>query len=146
MTTEQGPEEAWLAQNPKPADGDEYPAWKRRLIAWRVAEANKLPSEGYLRAAQCVDGHVYLVNARKVFAAVYKAEDFAFTGVRTKFDRVFLDDEDHWDTGAPYGTVKPIIDLGPAPEGWTLETLITLDAKHAAERETIGVLKAGRQP
>lgn len=153
------PEEAWLAENPYPVNDPSYTgdllknphiaetlAWRRKRTLWRVGEANKLPSEGYLRTAQCVDGHVYLVSARNIFAAVYKAKDFAFTGARTKFDRVFLDDEDHWDTGAPYGTVKPVIDLGPAPEGWTLETLITLDAKHATERERIyDAPKAGRQ-
>ena len=51
-----------------------------------------------------------------------------FMILREKFGRLFLDVEYHWDTGHPFGTAKPFIQLdGPVSPGKEREVL---DAKH----------------
>lgn len=53
-----------------------------------------------------VENGVYLVDSRNFKVAIYRDE--AFHGIRHKFGQKFMDREFHWDTGAPFGTVKPI--------------------------------------
>jgi hypothetical protein len=62
----------------------------------------------------CEPRHLYVVDARNFSLAVYRGGG-VFIGVRNKFGCRYLDEEDHWDTGAPHGTVKPLRDLGEVP-------------------------------
>lgn len=66
--------------------------------------------------SECVKGHLYKVNSRNLELAVFDGET-GFTGIREKFGDRFLFKEYHYDTGVPYGTVRPQEDLGPIPEG-----------------------------
>jgi hypothetical protein len=59
----------------------------------------------------CVKGRVYELRCRNLGIGVFDGKD-GFIGIRTKFATRFLDTEHHWDTGAPYGTVAGVVDMG----------------------------------
>lgn len=83
--------------------------------AWRTMprETDKTP---YISLAECVVGHVYKIWSRNLRYGVYDGKE-GFIGIRTKFGARYLFTEYHWDQGPPFGTVKPIEDLGMLPEG-----------------------------
>ena len=68
--------------------------------------------DNYIPMTSCKHGHLYRLHSRNLRHGVYNAETKGFNGLRRKFDNLFLFEEYHWDTGAPYGTVKPLEDLG----------------------------------
>lgn len=61
----------------------------------------------YIPVDDCIHGGLYKVYARNFSLGVYNKREQGFIGIRHKFTMEFLDTEYHWDTGAPYGTVKP---------------------------------------
>lgn len=65
--------------------------------------------------AECVVGHVYRVRSFNLGVAAYDG-DGRFVGLRSKFDRLYLDTEYHADM-PDGGSVLPLEDLGPLPEG-----------------------------
>lgn len=69
----------------------------------------------YIPLAECKHGWRYLLDSRNLRTGVYDQKTRGFTGIRVKFDSVFLFTEYHWDTGVPYGTAKPLQEL----EDWT---------------------------
>lgn len=71
--------------------------------------------EDWIPLEKCIDGNVYLISARNGSVGVYNEEKKAFYLARRKFGDTFLFPEFHWDTGAPYGTAKPLEDLGKSP-------------------------------
>lgn len=62
---------------------------------------------------ECIHGHVYRIHSRNLDYGVFKSNIGGFTGIREKFGDHYLFTEYHYDTGAPYGTVHPLEDLGP---------------------------------
>jgi hypothetical protein len=62
----------------------------------------------------CKKGYLYLINSRNLDLAVYDG-DGGFIGIREKFGQRFLFTEFHWDTGEPYGTVRPQEELEYCP-------------------------------
>lgn len=76
----------------------------------------------YIALEKCIDGHLYKINARNgIFGIFVKGEgkkhvqgNDAFKLSRHKFGSNFIEHEFHWDTGEPFGTVKPLEDLGEA--------------------------------
>ncbi len=62
----------------------------------------------------CKNGWLYKLRSRNLKFGVF-TDDHLFTGVREKFSSRFLDDELHWDCGAPYGTAKPLEELEECP-------------------------------
>jgi hypothetical protein len=62
----------------------------------------------------CKKGYLYLINSRNLDLAVYDG-DGGFIGIREKFGQRFLFTEFHWDTGEPYGTVRPQEELEHCP-------------------------------
>lgn len=62
----------------------------------------------YITLENCRHGALYRINARNFSIGIYDEDNQGFIGIRTKFTMQFLDLEFHWDTGAPYGTVKPL--------------------------------------
>lgn len=62
----------------------------------------------YIPLEECEHGRIYKLNSRNLAYGVFNKKSQGFTGLRTKFDDIFLFEEDHWDTGVPYGTVKPL--------------------------------------
>lgn len=69
----------------------------------------------YIPINKCIDGHVYRIRARNGRIGIFKKDnENAFTLNRHKFGQNYLFDEYHWDNGPPYGTVRPLEDLGEA--------------------------------
>ncbi len=66
----------------------------------------------YLPLKECRPRHIYKLNSRNLKYGVFNPKDNGFIGIRTKFSNRYLFTEYHWDTGPPYGTAKPIEDLG----------------------------------
>ena len=60
---------------------------------------------------QCKKRRVYKLISRNLSFGVFDGKT-RFIGIRTKFGRRFLDTEDHWDTGHPFGTARPEEDIG----------------------------------
>lgn len=56
--------------------------------------------------------HLYELYSRNLTIGVYNPFTFTFTGIRTKFNQRFLDEETHWDKDPHHGTAKAIKDLG----------------------------------
>jgi len=67
----------------------------------------------YIPIEDCVDGDLYLIDSRNLSMGVFYER--GFIGIRLKFYDRFLFIEDHWDTGEPHGTVKPIKFLESCP-------------------------------
>ena len=62
----------------------------------------------YIKIKDCIDHGLYLIKSRNLSHGVYDKSRKGFVGIRIKFKHVYLFTEFHWDTGPPYGTVKPI--------------------------------------
>lgn len=71
----------------------------------------------YTPMGECVHGHVYRLRCRNLTLGAWDSAKREFIGIRTKFDRRFLDAEEHWDCGPPHGTACPVEDLGALPDG-----------------------------
>lgn len=71
----------------------------------------------YIKLEDCKDGNLYKINSRNLSLGIFIKEENGFVGIRQKFGQRYLFIEYHWDTGAPYGTVKPQNDLGGTPFG-----------------------------
>ena len=86
-------------------------------------------SENYIRLDQCKDRVLYRIHSRNLEYGIYCEEEKGFIGIREKFGYKYLFTEYHWDTGAPYGTVKPQEELFIIPEELVLkESLGTVDS------------------
>lgn len=94
---------------------------------------------------QCKKRHLYVVLARNFSRAVFDGNT-SFIGRRIKFGEAYLYPEEHCDMGAPFGTVKPIQDLGEIPgdiyvDDASLELLVYLtkqQRKDSDGNETTG--------
>lgn len=64
-----------------------------------------------INLTQCKKRRVYKLISRNLSFGVFDGKT-RFIGIRTKFGRRFLDTEDHWDTGPPFGTARPEEDTG----------------------------------
>jgi hypothetical protein len=76
----------------------------------------------YIPLTDCVDRRLYRIQSRNLTVGVYRADVRGFVGIRTKFGSRYLFTEYHWDTGEPFGTVKPVEDAGESvPDGMRTE-------------------------
>ncbi len=92
-------------------------------------------SEKYLRLAELVDGHAYLIYARNSRIGIWDShsENYlrdSFLIIREKFGRRYLAIEHHWDAGN--GTAKPFVHIGPCAPA--MEALDALAAEYPQER------------
>ena len=71
--------------------------------------------ENYIPLIDCRKGHVYRLNSRNLSFGVFDGQK-GFIGIREKFGNRFLFTEDHWDCGAPFGTVHPLEEIGKLPD------------------------------
>lgn len=83
----------------------------------------------------CKDRHVYKINSRNLKIGVFREKTKGFIGIRLKFGNRFLFEEYHWDTGAPYGTTKPIEEIGVLPD--SIENKITLKVVDFETKEEV---------
>ncbi len=65
----------------------------------------------YIRLSDCKKRRVYKLISRNLLFGAFDGES-RFVGIRVKCGRIFLDTEDHWDTGQPFGTARPNCDTG----------------------------------
>ena len=70
----------------------------------------------WIPVSECRDGWLYYVHARNSNAGIYCLAEKGFVISRLKFSDNFLFTEYHWDTGEPYGTVKPLREIKKAPK------------------------------
>lgn len=73
----------------------------------------------------CKDRCIYIINSRNLVLGVFREETKGFIGIRYKFGCRYLFEEYHWDTGVPYGTVKPIKLVETLPSNLDLLTNYT---------------------
>jgi hypothetical protein len=59
----------------------------------------------------CQQRTVYRIRSRNLLVGVFDGST-GFIGIREKFNSRYLFTEYHWDTGAPFGTVRPLEILG----------------------------------
>lgn len=59
----------------------------------------------------CKDRQPYRLRSRNLRLGVYSAATHGFLGIREKFGSRFLAEEFHWETGAPFGSAKPLEEL-----------------------------------
>jgi len=67
-----------------------------------------MDNKTYIPMNKCKDGHLYIIDARNADIGVYIAKEKGFKISRFKFKSNFIFIEYHWDTGEPFGTVKPL--------------------------------------
>lgn len=70
----------------------------------------------YLKIQECKHGYLYELHSRNLTYGVYNSENSGFIGIRTKFKSRYLFTEYHWDTGSPFGTVKPSKEIEPCQQ------------------------------
>lgn len=70
---------------------------------------------------ECKDRTLYRIHSRNMDLGIFNKTTKRFVGIREKFGDYFLFAEDHYDTGAPFGTVHPKKELEPMPEGMNIE-------------------------
>ncbi|TXG77779.1 hypothetical protein E6P97_01035 [Patescibacteria group bacterium] len=85
-----------------------------------LVELCRPPTE-YIASVECEDSYLYWVSSRSIGElAICEGYDAngrqLFKGWRSKFGRDFLFTEYHWDDDASFGTVRPLLKLGLAPE------------------------------
>lgn len=61
--------------------------------------------------SECKKRRVYRLFSRNILFGVFDGND-RFIGIRKKFGSRYLDTEDHWETGPPFGTARPEEDTG----------------------------------
>ena len=72
-------------------------------------------NEIYIKIDDLKDGFLYFILARNSYFGIWKAENKLFLISRFKFNLNYLCEEYHWDTGEPFGTVKPYKELELPP-------------------------------
>ena len=66
-------------------------------------------TENYIPLEQCVPRHVYRIHSRNLAYGVFDGGNAGFIGhFAVSLTSIYLFTEMHWDTGAPFGTVKPV--------------------------------------
>ncbi len=61
----------------------------------------------YIVLDECEDGYLYSIDARNASIGVFRVATSGFIIPRNKFGHDYLFEEYHWDTGPPFGTVRP---------------------------------------
>lgn len=74
----------------------------------------------------CKDGFLYIIKARNSFLGIYKEENKSFIIRRVKYKLIYLYEENHWETGEPHGTAKPIKELFKVPQHYLHDEGTTL--------------------
>jgi hypothetical protein len=70
---------------------------------------------------KCKNRFLYRIHSRNLEFGVFNESLSGFTGIREKARDLFLFTEYHRDTGSDCGTVNPLEELEPMPEGMRLE-------------------------
>ena len=77
----------------------------------------------YIELKDCEDRFLYRIQSNNLSYGVFNKENNGFIGIRQKFGNSSLDTEFHYDTGSPFGTVRPIEKL------WKIHSEIKCDER-----------------
>lgn len=66
-------------------------------------------NDDYIKKEDLVIGAEYICHARNFICGTWDGENFQY--IRNKFGKFYQDTEQHYDDGAPFGTVKPRVRL-----------------------------------
>lgn len=83
---------------------------------------NAYKVEKYLALNDCRDGYLYHIAARNASVGIFWKKKDGFILLRHMLSHTYLFTEYHWDTGEPFGTVKPLSEIelyGDIPEDFT---------------------------
>jgi hypothetical protein len=72
-------------------------------------------SDSYIKIPDLKEGYAYSILARNAWVGIWLNREKAFLISRYKFGQNYLFKEYHWDTGEPFGTVKPQKEIAEAP-------------------------------
>lgn len=89
-----------------------------------------MDTDQYISMNDCEDGYLYKIIARNAKIGIYCAKDRCFKISRNKLNLNFIDTEDHWDTGEPFGTVKPLEKIEKVPPMENKQLLRFLNKKN----------------
>jgi len=73
------------------------------------------PKKNYIALEDCKHGYTYRIHSRNLSLGVFNQETQGFVGIREKFGSFYLFTEFHYDTGAPFGTVRPHEEIEKCP-------------------------------
>ena len=65
----------------------------------------------YIKMEDLKKGYLYHIKARNSYVGIWIPDRKSFLISRWKFDTNYLFEEYHWDTGEPFGTVRPIEEI-----------------------------------
>jgi hypothetical protein len=91
-----------------------------KLNEEKLKEYHKYQQEGrapYIEIGDLKPYHLYRIHARNARIGIYLPENYSFLIRRNKFNDWYAFEEYHWDTGAPFGTVRPQKELEYTPFG-----------------------------
>lgn len=74
-----------------------------------IKDYQKLRVKEFIKLSECKNRRVYRIHSRNLSFGVFDGER-GFIGIREKFNSLYLFKEYHWDTGPPFGTVRPLED------------------------------------
>ena len=69
----------------------------------------------YLKMSEMKEGYTYHIHARNARIGIWFGKHKSFAISRHKFGSNYIFEEYHWETGAPYGTAKPIEEIEKSP-------------------------------
>ena len=93
---------------------------------------------------RCKEGVIYELHSRNLQCGVFVKAKAGFIGIREKYGERFVFMERHWNTGAPFGTAKPLRRIGVVPKSIPLqECLGTMDKTTKRRVEPVGEYDKG---
>lgn len=91
------------------------------------------PTDVAVALEDCQKGQIYRLRSRNLAYGVYDG-DTGFIGIREKFGDLYLFTEYHYDTGPPFGTVRPYEIVGDVPEDIALTESLGTQCSNCGER------------
>jgi hypothetical protein len=89
-----------------------------KLNEEKLKEFHEYQQEGrapYIEIGALEPYHLYRIHARNARIGIYLPKGYSFLIRRQKFTDWYAFEEYHWDTGAPFGTVRPLKALECTP-------------------------------
>lgn len=95
----------------------------------------------YIPLSDCKHGWLYKIRSRNLTLGIFREDKKGFVGIRQKLGEKYLFVEFHWDTGPPFGTVKPLECLESCPIQNLDEYTHTKDRKYGLNKDLFDWLK-----